>query len=143
MWSRDLETQLELVEQFFIQYYGSGDVMSFPWESNVREMHPLELLTFKTEAISLYRLTAKWLAIGAMKIHRNNQDVIRKGQSRKEREEIFQKVIRSSKSFGGEAIAVLHRGIELWMVSVEEEIERRGPGELKQALDQERRSREE
>jgi hypothetical protein len=78
-----------------------------------------------------------------MKIHRNNQDVIRKGQSRKEREEIFQKVIRSSKSFGGEAIAVLHRGIELWMVSVEEEIERRGPGELKQALDQERRSREE
>jgi hypothetical protein len=141
MWANDLNAQLDIVEKFFLQYVSSGDVMSFPWESNVQEMHPLELLTFKAEALNLYVLTAKWLGFSGMQIHRINQDVITQGRDRQEREAIFQKLIRSSKTFGGEAIALLHHGIELWMATAEEEIKRRDPSELKQALAEERRLR--
>jgi hypothetical protein len=76
-----------------------------------------------------------------MQIHRTNQDAITQGRDRQEREALFHKAIRSSKTFGGEAIALLHHGIELWMATAEEEIKRRDPSELKQALAEERRLR--
>lgn len=141
MWANELKTQLGIVEKFFVQYISSGDVMSFPWESNVQEMHPLELLTFKTEALNLYKLTAKWLAFSGMEIHRNNQNAIMKGKDSQEREAILQRFVRSSKTSGGQAIALLHHGIELWVESVNEEIKRRDPSELKKALAEERRFR--